>query len=76
MFYKGWRLETLCDPGFEGQITISLRSEAQHPKGGPQGRGIYADPQNARFRFLSRSSVRAEVSKPCFESRTAFFAKS
>ena len=28
--------------GFWGQITISLRSEAKHPKGGPKARGICA----------------------------------
>ena len=28
--------------GFWGQIVISLRSEAKHPKGGPQARGICA----------------------------------
>ena len=28
--------------GFRGQIAISLRSKAQHPKGGPQARGICA----------------------------------
>ena len=27
---------------FWGQIAISLRSEAKHPKGGPQARGIWA----------------------------------
>ena len=28
--------------GFWGQIAISLRSEAKHPKGGPKARGICA----------------------------------
>jgi hypothetical protein len=28
--------------GFEGRITISLRSEAQHPQGETQARGIFA----------------------------------
>ncbi len=36
---------------FWGRITISLRSEAQHPKGEPKARGICAlTPKNARFR--------------------------
>ena len=30
------------DSGFWGQIAISLRSEAQHPKGEPKARGICA----------------------------------
>ena len=37
--------------GFWGQIAISLRSEAKHPKGGPQAQGnLRSDPKNARFR--------------------------
>ena len=42
--------------GFWGQIAISLRSEAKHPKGGPQARGICAlTPKTPAPDFLSLS---------------------
>ena len=57
--------------GFWGQITISLRSEAQHPKGEPQARGICAltpktpDPEfSPPVPASAHIPVRAEVSKP------------
>ena len=47
----GKRVSTLMN-GFRGQIAISLRSEAKHPKGGPQAKGnLRSDPENARFRL-------------------------
>jgi hypothetical protein len=58
--------------GFEGQITISLRSGAQHPQGETQVRGIcaltfktpasefLARPFGLRYRSLSPQTVRAE----------------
>ena len=50
----------------------AMRSVA--PNGRAAGSGnLCSDPENARIRFRSRSSVRAEVSKPCFAPSTAPF---
>ena len=47
--------------GFEGQITISLRSEAQHPQGETQARGICAltlkTPASEFLFLISRARV-------------------
>ena len=50
--------------GFWGQIAISLRSEAKHPKGGPKARGICAltpkTPVSVPAPPLAPEPVRAE----------------
>ena len=52
--------------GFWGQIAISLRSEAKHPKGGPQAQGnLRSDPENARSRFLVALNVRVARQGAC-----------
>ena len=63
--------------GVWGQIAISLRSGAEHPKGGTQAQGnLRSDPENARFRFLtSRSPFGLSLSKPCAESCSSLFAE-
>jgi hypothetical protein len=64
--------------GFWGQIAISLRSEAKHPKGGPQARGIWAltprHPLPAPFPF-HLSPFRLSLSKPRAKSGTSMFAR-
>jgi hypothetical protein len=52
-------------PGFGGRITISLRSEAKHPQGELQARGICAlTPKRPIPNCFAVTTVRAEVSKP------------
>ena len=64
--------------GFWGQSAISLRSEAKHPKGGPQARGICAltpkKPAPVPVPPLAPEPVRAEPVEALFSIHTSLTA--